>query len=253
LQFIGFFDIFVTLCAFWKECKFLICALIMNYEILTHLSQNHPSLKILRAHQMPLIMSFLHKTFKSKNRISIDQEELENKLTNELYKLKERGEEDWQNKASELLQQWSDAGYLRRYYPSKAEIPVYELTPATEKNLSWLETIVHQEHFVGAESRFKIILEVLKDILLNTTNDPIKQIQDLRTQQEEIEKKIQRIVNQGAQKYTNTQIKERIDQLTYFISMLLSDFRQIEYNFRELDKNVRDKIITDELAKRELL
>ena len=69
---------------------------------------------------------------------------------------------------------------------------------------------------------------------------------------DEIEEEIRKIHSGILERLSSTQIKERYYDLYDTSNKLLADFRQIEYNFRQLDQDVRKKQISD-LQKGELL
>ena len=51
----------------------------------------------------------------------------------------------------------------------------------------------------------------------------------------------------------DTEIKDRFQQFTQLARELLTDFREVEHNFRQLDRRVRERIALWEGAKGELL
>ncbi|RPH74333.1 MAG: DUF3375 family protein, partial [Candidatus Rokuibacteriota bacterium] len=51
----------------------------------------------------------------------------------------------------------------------------------------------------------------------------------------------------------DTALRDRFQQVSALARELLSDFREVEHNFRQLDRNVREEIATWEGRKGELL
>ena len=110
----------------------------MEFAKAYSLYKNDKTLQILRAEHFPLLISFFHLAFKQQDRIFYTQQDLRNILSDFLYSLEQQGIDDFKNEPLEYLQQWAKQGYLRRYYDVGDE-PVYDLTPATENALKWLD------------------------------------------------------------------------------------------------------------------
>jgi hypothetical protein len=76
---------------------------------------------------------------------------------------------------------------------------------------------------------------------------------ELQRRRAELDAEIARV---GAGKFVimdDTQLRERFIQAAETARALLSDFRQVEQNFRDLDRQVRERITTWEGAKGEIL
>src|SRR5690606_13137403 len=132
------------------------------------------------------------------------------------------------------LNAWTNDHYLRKYYPQDSDEPVFELTPGAEKALDWIRDLDRKE-FVGTESRLLNIFSMLKEIVTKSVDDPEERIQDLEKQIKEIEQEIKKIRSGQIEKLNPTRIRERYFEVEDTARKLLSDFRQVEYNFRELD------------------
>lgn len=150
----------------------------------------------------------------------------------------------------DYLQKWAEQGYLRRYY-ERADEPVYELSPATENALKWLEDLSKQQ-FVGTHSRLIQFFHLLQQIV-NTTSCPYERIHQLQEERSKIEKEIEQIRQGNFVRPSNTQVKENYFLAEETARRLLSDFRQVEENFRELDTQTRQTIFKSTLSKADLL
>ena len=227
----------------------------MDFYYLEHLKRTHPTLRLLAADNAPLLISFLFKVFIEPNRRSASQRELETLLDDYLYQLHDiLGEERFPRSAREYLDTWAapESGFLRKYYPDAGDEPEYDLTPATARAIEWLQSL--EEHrFVGTESRLLTIFELLKDIVIHTEQDPDVRIRELEKQKAAIDQEILRIQEQGIAPYDPTRIKERFFQAEDTARRLLADFRQVEYNFRSLDRQTRERIATSSKVKGALL
>ncbi|HXH54981.1 MAG TPA: DUF3375 domain-containing protein [Gammaproteobacteria bacterium] len=220
-----------------------------------HLKQTHPVWRLLNADNAPLILSFCFQAFIEHNRRSVSEEILESFLTDYLLYLRETyGEENFPRSAKEYLEQWAGESceFLRKYYPQRSEEAEYDLTPATEKVIEWLHELQPKE-FVGTESRLLIIFRLLKDIVDVTEENPEERLRTLQQQKKEIEAAIEDVKHGIQCVYSPTQIRERYIQAEDTARKLLSEFRQIEHNFRALDRNTRERITKSEEAKGKLL
>lgn len=126
----------------------------MEYEQIKYNLINSYEIKLITKNNAPLILSFLHHQFKQKQKISISESELETKLEDYLEFLQEGEPEVYPRTSKEYLTQWCENdNLLRKTYKADNDDPVFELTPVTEKVISWLEDL-DRDDFVGAESRF---------------------------------------------------------------------------------------------------
>lgn len=124
----------------------------MYFEKISFLLKNSTTVKLLRAENAPLIISFFHEVFKGNNkRDTITEKEIIILLTDYLYQINQ-DKILFPQTAKEYLTAWSadGAGYLRRY-PENDEL-VYELTPSAENALKWIDEL-EKPAFVGTDSR----------------------------------------------------------------------------------------------------
>ncbi len=222
----------------------------MNYEKALSLYRNDKTLQLLRAEHFPLLVSFFHLAFKQQDRISYPQNELQSILGDYLYGLERQGVNDYSKPPIEYLTKWAQLGYFRRYYET-ADEPVYELSPSTENALKWLDDL-NKQQFVGTHSRLLQFFHLLQQIV-NTSSGPYERMQQLQKERDKIDKDIEKIRQGDFIRPSDTQIKENYFLAEETARRLLSDFRQVEENFRELDTQTRQTIIKSSLAKADLL
>src|SRR6185312_9042601 len=222
----------------------------MNFEKALSLYRNDKTLQILRAEHFPLLISFFHLAFKQQERIVYPQSDLEGLLGDFLFSLERQEITGYNKPPLDFLQKWAQQGYLRRYYETGDE-PVYELSPASENALKWLEDL-NKQQFVGTHSRLLQFFSLLQQIV-NRTAGPYERIQQLQTERKKIDDEIEQIKKGNYAKPTDTQLKEDYYLAEETARRLLADFRQVEENFRELDTQTRQTIIKSNLAKGRLL
>lgn len=227
----------------------------MDHDYLEKLKQTHPTLRLLAADNAPLIISFLFRVFIQPNQRSVPQSDLITGLDDYLFHLRDiHGEGKYPRTARQYLEDWAGGKtpFLRKYYTDTSDEPEFDLTPATEKAVEWLQSL-EERQFVGTESRLLTVFELLREIVRKTQQDPTERIAELERQKAEIEGEIEKIRNGVVEPYDPTRIKERFFQVEETARRLLSDFRQVEYNFRGLDRETRERIATSDKAKGSLL
>lgn len=227
----------------------------LDHDYLLKLRQTHPSLRLLAADNLPLIVSFLYLHFIKPNRRAYSQPELVSQLEDYLYYLRQmHGEAIYPKTARQYLDDWSSGqgALLRKYYTDLGDEPELDLTPATEKAIEWLKSL-EQRQFVGTESRLLTMFQLLREIVYQSEQDPTRRIAELERQKAAIEAEIERVRAGNLQPLDATQVKERYLQAEETGRRLLGDFRQVEYNFRALDRETRERIATSEAAKGKLL
>ncbi len=227
----------------------------LDFTTLELLRQNHPAWRLLSSPHAPLIASFLQRVFVTPNVRLMTQSDLVSALDDELYALRERlGGNPFPKPAQEYLNDWvgNDKGWLRKFYRQGSDEPYFDLTPPTEKAVAWLETLVERS-FVGTESRLLTLFELLKQISAGSETDPETRVAELEKRRAELDAEIARIRSGDLNMLDDTALKDRFQQFTALARELLSDFREVEHNFRGLDRRVRERIALWEGSKGALL
>jgi flagellar motility protein MotE (MotC chaperone) len=226
----------------------------MDHDYLIKLRQ-HPTWRLLCADNAPLIISFFYRVFIAPNSRSLRQNDLTEKLTDTLFHLRQiHGDKAYPKTANAYLNDWTsgDNAFLRKYLPPQGDEPEYDLTPASEKAISWLYSL-EQKQFIGTESRLLAVFELLENILQATQTDPEQRIAELQHQKAAIDEEITSLQHGAVISYEPRQIRERFQLLQETARSLLMDFRQVEENFRQLDRHTREKIALSNKSKGELL
>jgi len=141
---------------------------------------------------------------------------------------------------------------LRKFYPEGTDEPHFDLTAATEKALAWLEGLTERA-FVGTESRLITLFELLRQMSTGSQTDPEVRIAELQKRRDDIDAEIVRIRAGEISLLDDTGLKDRFQQFLQLARELLTDFREVEHNFRILDRRVRERIALWEGSKGELL
>lgn len=227
----------------------------LDFATLDALRTHHPAWRLLRSDHAPLVASFLHRVFVAPNVRVMGAADLVDALEDELYALRQQlGDGTFPKNTLEYLNDWAspEKGWLRKFYAQGSDEPQFDLTPATEKAIAWLGTLTERS-FVGTESRLLTLFELLKQMSEGSEADPARRIADLQKRRDEIDVEIAWVLSGDAPLLDDTALKDRFQQFTQLARELLTDFREVEHNFRLLDRRVRERIALWEGAKGALL
>jgi hypothetical protein len=231
----------------------------VDFEAIDALRARHPAWRLLRANNASLILSFLGDFFVENNRGACAVSEVAAALDDQLYTLNREaatGDCDarFPKEPQAYLEDWAatEAGFLRRFYPAGDDEVHYEVTPAFEKAYAWVESL-RTRSFVGTESRLHTIVELLRQIVHGSETDPDVRLTELRRQREEIDAQIAAVEAGDVVMMDETRVRDRYQQFAATARELLSDFREVEENFRSLDRAARERIAAWDGSKGELL
>jgi hypothetical protein len=227
----------------------------LDYATLDLLRQNHPAWRLLGSEHAPLIASFLNRVFIAPNVRFLAQADLAGALEDELFALRELlGSNYFPRPALEYLNDWAapDRGWLRKFYRQNSDEPYFDLTASTEKAIVWLTTLT-ERNFVGTESRLLTLFELLRQMAEGSESDPDARIAELQRRRDQIDAEMARVLEGDIPLLDDTALKDRFQQFQQLARDLLSDFREVEANFRKLDRRVRERIALWEGTKGALL
>ena len=227
----------------------------LDYDTLDRLRQGHPAWRLLRSDHAALVASFLNRVFITPNERVLAQSDLAEALEDELYALRERlGADVFPRPALDYLNDWAspEKGWLRKFYRQDSDEPQFDLTPATEKAIAWLASLTERS-FVGTESRLRTLFELLRQMNEGTETDPQVRIAELRKRRATLDTEIERAQTGDVPLLDDTALKDRFQQFMQIARELLGDFREVEHNFRVLDRRVRERIALWEGSKGALL
>ncbi|MFA6063186.1 MAG: DUF3375 domain-containing protein [Gallionella sp.] len=228
----------------------------LDFATLDALRNHHPAWRLLRSDHAPLVASFLHRVFVAPNVRVMAAADLAEALEDELYALRQqRGEDNAFPKFGiEYLNDWAapDKGWLRKFYRPGTDEAQFDLTSASEKAIAWLAQLGERQ-FVGTESRLLTLFDLLKQMSEGSESDPAKRIAELHKKRDDIDAEIARVLSGDVPLLDDTELKDRFQQFMLGARELLADFREVEQNFRQLDRRVRERIALWEGSKGALL
>jgi Protein of unknown function (DUF3375) len=226
----------------------------MRYEDVEDLRQ-HAAWRLLRADNAPLVLSFLGRVFGEENSGALPLAELVARLADELHAVNERlSEPRFPRAARAYLDDWAapEVGWLRKFYPPGSDEPHYDLTPAVERALSWLRSL-RTRSFVGTESRLNTIFELLRQMVYGAEGDARLRLAELRRRRADLDREIAEVEAGNVRLLDATGQRDRYQQLAGMARELLADFREVEANFRALDRALRERIAGFDGSKGQLL
>lgn len=217
-----------------------------------------PSVELLRLKNRELVFDFFLTTF-NKDRSNISFENLLLSLTDFISQPNVSLEEEeshtietFETKAKNAIREWTNKGFLYNYKNDNGDV-YYELSPHTNKTINWIYSLEKKE-FVGTESKFKDIFNKLKELVEFTNEDIKKRIKILEDKKRNIEQEIQQLnTGEDVKMFEEHEIIPRFQQLTFSAKELLSDFKEVEDNFKNITKDIYQKYTDENLTKSDIL
>lgn len=231
----------------------------MDINQLVQTLNNSPSVKLLKMRSAEFFLAFVTSVFDEQ--MAIGEEKLQMLLENWLdnqhediidedINIETLGESN-EAKAKRLIKEWTDKGLFANYQNEDGEI-IYELSSHTSKVIDWV-TSLKKEEYIGTESKFKTLFSQLKDLVEFSNEDREKRLELLRQKKEDIERQIESLeIGEEIEVYEDYQIEPRYNSLNKLAKELLSDFKEVDDNFKEIIKQIY-KRQTDNEGKKNIL
>lgn len=231
----------------------------MDINQLVQTLNNSPSVKLLKMRSAEFFLAFVTSVFDEQMAIGEEKLQmlLENMLDNQREDItdedinEETLSESNEAKAKRLIKEWTDKGLFANYQNEDGEI-IYELSSHTSKVIDWV-TSLKKEEYIGTESKFKTLFSQLKDLVEFSNEDREKRLELLRQKKEDIERQIESLeMGEEIEVYEDYQIEPRYNSLNKLAKELLSDFKEVDDNFKEIIKQIY-KRQTDNEGKKNIL
>jgi hypothetical protein len=239
----------------------------MRFEVdeLENRRRRHTAWRLLRYQHAPLAVAFLHKCFIAGNTRSLPEAQGIDLLDDLLFATRQMPNSDpvaddmitdpvTQKSAKDYIADWSaeTRGFIRRFYGPGDDEPQIAITPGAERALAWLASL-DETGFVGTESRLLLAIELLRQLDVQTNPDAETRLADLYKRRAEIDAEIAQVQRGDVPVLDDRTVLERFHQFADLGRDLLADFRQVEENFRALDRSVRERVAQWEGSKGALL
>ena len=231
----------------------------MDINQLVQTLNNSPSVKLLKMRSAEFFLAFVTSVFDEQMAIGEEKLQmlLENRLdnqrediTDEDINIETLGESN-ETKAKRLIKEWTDKGLFANYQNEDGEI-IYELSSHTSKVIDWV-TSLKKEEYIGTESKFKTLFSQLKDLVEFSNEDREKRLELLRQKKEDIERQNESLeMGEEIEVYEDYQIEPRYNSLNKLAKELLSDFKEVDDNFKKIIKQIY-KRQTENEGKKDIL
>lgn len=213
-----------------------------------------PSVILLRMKMCNIIVEFLTDVFNETMAISYENihNYLADFLNNHEVEIDEENDiefsDTYEEKAVKYIKKWTDSGFLTNYRNEDGEI-YYELSSHSSKVIEWLSGLKREE-YIGTESKFKSIITQLRELVEYTSEDRKKRLQILEDKKFKIEQQIQRLqMGEDVKIFEEYEIVPRFQQVSKLAKELLSDFKDVDDNFKDIIKDIYQKQIDPTLNK----
>jgi hypothetical protein len=215
----------------------------MRFDQITTLFDASPAIRLLRSESAPVVIDFLNITFKKSGMVSIGHEDLRQCLLSYLEQLHENAPESMKGPVDRYLLHWSDSGWLNRHLQSSSAEPVYQLTRHAEDAVQFVDLLISRRTgLVGTESRLRLIIDTLTDLVHGASADPAKRLRYLQLQMDSLQREVDALnLGRPVDVYKPSQIRERFQMAVGLLKTLQSDFRAVEERFHEIAMRVQQE------------
>jgi len=225
----------------------------MNLGRLLVYFESSPAIRLLRAQHAPYVIAFLFQQFKRYGAITRSQSELLAALDRFRADVQQGRPEALRDKSESYLTEWCslERHWLHRFYDADLIEPVYQLTPHAEQVIEFLERDEDPvAGFVGTESRLRLAIDALEEVVIGASDDPATHLQHLRNERRRIDRQIETIESEGVvAPYEPSRIREQFAAAVSLLKQLQADFRAVEENFKRITFDVQHRQ-TDEFQTR---
>jgi len=217
-----------------------------------------PTIRLLKADLAAFVLYFLRQTFKANNEVAataFSHEDLLHRLKCFQDELRDENRDVLLGSADRYLRDWSDAGWLRRFLPADSAGAHYQLTRYSEDAIRFVDNALSRDsRLVGTESRLRLVIDTLVDLVRGASSDPDRRLRDLMAERERIDAEIESVRSGGkVETYHPAQIRERFHTAVDLLKTLQGDFRAVEDRFEAIGRQVQRDAMTVDRRRGEIL
>jgi len=226
----------------------------MDFSTVTRLHKTDPAFLALRKEWLPLAVSFLYYSFKQKHEVLLPQDVFRERLDAYIDHINSTlaDEDRFRHDAAYYVDRWSREDDLIRVR-SRDDGYVVQLSPHAERLIGWFDELQNRG-MIGTESRLRNILSLLDEVVMRSTEDIEKRLQQLYDRRDEIDAEIARIEEtQQVDGLSDVQIRERLEHISGMATQLLRDFSLVEERFREMARTVQQAQLDPEAKRGDIL
>lgn len=215
-----------------------------DFTVYNELLENNRTWKLLRADTAPFILAFLKNIFKDEQ--EIDYEEARTRLKDFLQDLKEECLLNNDRNATDYLRDWLDHGWLVELNNKLS------MTDAAQKALDFCNMLNKQSISTSA-THLQILQNEVQKLFVRVGTDKKARIGELKQQRNILDLEIKMIEEGREVALTENEKRERIRAIYDIANNIPKDFRKLEEESREIDRNIRIKMIETGYTKGRIL
>jgi chorismate mutase len=216
----------------------------MSPQQLSLFCETSSAMRLMRAASCPYVVSFLYERFKQSPEITCCHSELIAALAGFQERLRESGLDALQDRPEEYLRDWStEKQWLLRFLEAGRNEAMYQLTPHSEAALRFFEEALRPgAGFVGTESRLRLVIQTLEELVIGSSDDPELRLAHLREERDRIAREIAEIEQNGTVNvFGPTRIREQFALAVGLLRQLQGDFRAVEERFKEITRAIQQR------------
>ncbi len=204
----------------------------------------NPAWRLLAADNAAVVIAFLDRAFLAPGARTLPEASLAGALQDVLDEVNATDVGLMPKGARQYLTDWCGDGFgwLRRYYAPGSDEPTYDITPRAEAAVVWVKGLMQARSFIGTQSRLLQVVALLDQILEGSQADPDERVRLLEERRAEIDVQIDEIRTGRVDTLAPGEVRDRYQTLASTARSLLADFRDVEENFRSLDRDTRVRI-----------
>lgn len=200
--------------------------------------------KLLRADNAPYVLAFIADMFADEGEVPFSRARV--RLDAEIERLRELGIWQTETMAGAYLNQWISAGWLREMNDMLSK------TDACETALRFCRSM--EERTTGTTaSHLRIVQEAVRDLAVALSPNVDERITLLESRKAELEREVEALKVGVIKELGEQEQRERIREIYQLASVLTGDFRRVEDEIRQLDKDLRVQLIEGGTTRGEVL
>ena len=200
--------------------------------------------RLLRADNAPLVLAFLTELFAGEGEVEYSR--ARTVLDAHLAALRAQGRWDTETSAGAYLNAWIRSGWLRELDDRLTR------TDAAEVALRFCRSLDERTGGTTA-SHLRIVQDAVRDLAVGIDPDPAGRIEVLERRRAEIEREVRDLEAGVVRELGAAEQRERIREIYQLASVLTGDFRRVEDEIRQLDKDLRVQMIAGDRTRGEVL
>jgi ElaB/YqjD/DUF883 family membrane-anchored ribosome-binding protein len=230
----------------------------MTLDSILSFLDSSPTVRLLKADSGAYVLHFLRENFKG-NKDDSASAYAHDELLHRLKCFQDEVRDDERGvllgPADRYLREWSDSGWLRRFLPADYSGAHYQLTRYSEDAIRFVDSALSRDtRLVGTESRLRLVIDTLVDLVRGACPDPDRRLQDLLAERARIDAEIESVQSGGrVETYHPAQIRERFHTAVDLLKTLQGDFRAVEDRFEAIGRQVQREAITVDRRRGEIL